>query len=64
MLLSRPGKLGLGTAYVHGLKHATGDFVIVMDADLSHHVRRQPSIVTTRAPCRCPCEAVWSLRLQ
>jgi glycosyltransferase involved in cell wall biosynthesis len=40
VLLSRPGKLGLGTAYVHGLKHATGDFVIVMDADLSHHVRR------------------------
>ena len=38
VLLSRPGKLGLGTAYVHGLKHATGDFVIVMDADLSHHV--------------------------
>ena len=28
-----------GTAYVYGLKHATGDFVIVMDADLSHHVR-------------------------
>ena len=38
VLLSRPGKLGLGTAYVHGLKHSTGDFVIVMDADLSHHV--------------------------
>ncbi len=27
-----------GTAYVHGLKHASGDFVIIMDADLSHHV--------------------------
>ena len=38
VLLSRPGKLGLGTAYVHGLKHATGNYVIVMDADLSHHV--------------------------
>ncbi len=43
MLLSRPGKLGLGTAYVHGLKHSTGDFVIVMDADLSHHV--SPSVL-------------------
>lgn len=28
-----------GSAYVHGLKSATGDFVIIMDADLSHHVR-------------------------
>jgi len=27
----------LGTAYIHGLKHAKGDFVIIMDADLSHH---------------------------
>ena len=39
MLRTRPGKLGLGTAYVYGLKHASGDFVVVMDADLSHHVR-------------------------
>ena len=29
-----------GTAYVHGLQYVTGDFVILMDADLSHHVRR------------------------
>lgn len=28
-----------GTAYLHGLKHASGDYVIIMDADLSHHVR-------------------------
>ena len=28
-----------GTAYIHGMKHATGNFVIIMDADLSHHVR-------------------------
>ena len=27
-----------GTAYVHGIKHATGDFIIIMDADMSHHV--------------------------
>lgn len=27
-----------GTAYVHGLKHASGNFVVIMDADLSHHV--------------------------
>ena len=28
-----------GTAYVHGLRHARGEYVIIMDADLSHHVR-------------------------
>jgi dolichol-phosphate mannosyltransferase len=27
------------TAYIHGLNFCTGDFVIIMDADLSHHVR-------------------------
>lgn len=27
-----------GTAYIHGIKHATGDFILLMDADLSHHV--------------------------
>ena len=37
-LRPRAAKLGLGTAYVHGLRFATGDFVLVMDADLSHHV--------------------------
>lgn len=38
LLRPRPGKLGLGTAYVHGLESCTGDFVIIMDADFSHHV--------------------------
>ena len=31
-------KLRAGSAYAHGLKFATGDFIIIMDADLSHHV--------------------------
>lgn len=26
------------TAYIHGLDFCTGDFVIIMDADFSHHV--------------------------
>lgn len=38
LLRPRKAKLGLGTAYIHGIQHATGDFVIIMDADLSHHV--------------------------
>ena len=37
VLKPRAGKLGLGTAYVHGLKNASGSFVIIMDADFSHH---------------------------
>jgi len=36
-LRARAGKLGLGTAYVHGLQFATGNFIIIMDADFSHH---------------------------
>lgn len=39
-LRPRSAKLGLGTAYIHGIKHATGEFIIIMDADLSHHVSR------------------------
>uniref|UniRef100_A0A8R1DPT9 Dolichol-phosphate mannosyltransferase subunit 1 n=2 Tax=Caenorhabditis japonica TaxID=281687 RepID=A0A8R1DPT9_CAEJA len=37
VLRPRAGRLGLGTAYVHGLSHARGEFIILMDADLSHH---------------------------
>lgn len=36
-LLCREGKLGLGTAYAAGLEYARGEFVILMDCDLSHH---------------------------
>jgi len=37
LLRPRPGKLGLGSAYIHGLDHCSGNFVVIMDADLSHH---------------------------
>ncbi|KAJ1498364.1 dolichol-P-mannose synthesis, partial [Coelomomyces lativittatus] len=37
ILRPRPGKLGLGTAYVHGIHNATGNYIIIMDADMSHH---------------------------
>lgn len=30
------------TAYVHGLNFCTGNYVIIMDADFSHHVGRSP----------------------
>ena len=38
ILHGRPGKMGLGSAYIDGLSKCTGDYIILMDADLSHHV--------------------------
>ena len=48
VLRPREKKLGLGTAYVHGLKHAKGDFIIIMDADLSHHVSLSEQFASAR----------------
>jgi dolichol-phosphate mannosyltransferase len=45
VLKPRAGKLGLGTAYVHGLKFARGEFIILMDADLSHHPKFIPQMI-------------------
>ncbi|URE02230.1 dolichol-phosphate mannosyltransferase [Musa troglodytarum] len=45
LLRARPKKLGLGTAYYDGLKHASGDFIIIMDADLSHHPKYLPNFI-------------------
>lgn len=44
-LKPRAGKLGLGTAYVHGLQFVTGSFVIIMDADFSHHPKFLPTMI-------------------
>ncbi|KAM0720791.1 hypothetical protein Q7P37_003076 [Cladosporium fusiforme] len=44
-LYPRAGKLGLGTAYVHGLQYATGNYVIIMDADFSHHPKFLPQMI-------------------
>jgi len=45
VLAPRPGKLGLGSAYVHGLQHARGSFVVIMDADMSHHPKFIPEFI-------------------
>ncbi|CAG8545810.1 206_t:CDS:2 [Ambispora leptoticha] len=45
LLKPRAGKLGLGTAYVHGLQFVTGNFVIIMDADFSHHPKFIPQFI-------------------
>ncbi|RCH96447.1 dolichol-P-mannose synthesis, partial [Rhizopus stolonifer] len=44
-LRPRAGKLGLGTAYVHGLQFATGTHIIIMDADFSHHPKFIPQMI-------------------
>lgn len=38
VLAPRAGKLGLGSAYIHGLDKCRYEYVVLMDADLSHHV--------------------------
>ncbi|KAI0313048.1 glycosyltransferase family 2 protein [Amylostereum chailletii] len=45
VLKPRAGKLGLGTAYIHGLDFCSGDFVIIMDADFSHHPKFIPQFI-------------------
>jgi len=44
-LHARPGKLGLGSAYIDGLSKCTGEFVILMDADLGHHPKVIPQFI-------------------
>ncbi|KAL3763452.1 hypothetical protein ACHAW5_002704 [Stephanodiscus triporus] len=36
-IVSRPGKLGLGSAYSAGLRASSGGRIVLMDADMSHH---------------------------
>lgn len=45
ILKTRSGKLGLGTAYIFGLQYTTGDFIVLMDADLSHHPKYIPEMI-------------------
>ena len=47
VLAERPGKLGLGTAYRHGLERVSAacTHVVLMDADLSHHPLALPRMI-------------------
>jgi dolichol-phosphate mannosyltransferase len=48
-VVHRPGKLGLGTAYIAGFRRALADpavsRIMTMDADFSHHPRYIPSLI-------------------
>lgn len=46
--IHRKGKLGLGTAYIHGFRHAMAmgaDVLGQMDADFSHPIRKIPELI-------------------
>jgi dolichol-phosphate mannosyltransferase len=48
-VIRREGKLGLGTAYIAGMKlglHQTFTHLMTMDADFSHHPRYIPAMLT------------------
>eukprot|EP00158_Paraphelidium_tribonemae_P001531 Partr_v1_DN24517_c0_g1_i1_m19736 putative dolicholphosphate mannosyltransferase len=47
VLKPRKGKLGLGSAYMHGIQFARGSFIIIMDADMSHHPKFIPDFIRT-----------------
>jgi len=52
-IVSRKGKLGLGTAYSAGLQHAKGQRIVLMDADMSHHPQVIPEMVQTMTATAC-----------
>jgi len=53
VLRPRAMKLGLGTAYVHGMLHAKGDYIVIMDADLSHHPKFIPDMIVKQKEGNC-----------
>ena len=53
VLLERPGKMGLGSAYMDGIKKCTGNYVILMDADFSHHPKFIPQFIEVQQKTKC-----------
>ena len=52
-VLHRKTKNGLSSAILHGIKHAQGDTIIVMDSDLSHPPKIIPQMVETLKKYQC-----------
>ncbi|WP_455218427.1 glycosyltransferase [Kaarinaea lacus] len=44
-MLVRKGVRGLSSAVLHGIDHSEGDFIVVMDADLSHPASAIPEMI-------------------
>lgn len=53
LLLKRDKKLGLGSAYKDALKYVSGNFIIIMDADLSHHPKYIYDFVKKQKSTNC-----------
>ncbi|PXF43046.1 Dolichol-phosphate mannosyltransferase subunit 1 [Gracilariopsis chorda] len=53
ILRPRERKAGLGSAYMHGATHATGNFIIILDADLSHHPKYIPQFIEKQRQTKC-----------
>lgn len=53
-ILKRPGKMGLGTAYVDGFRYAIAngyDYIFEMDADFSHNPEEVPRFLEKAREC-------------
>lgn len=50
-VVRRPGKMGLTSAVYDGVKNASGDVIVVMDADLQHPPSLVPKLVTRTREC-------------
>lgn len=48
VLAPREGRLGLGSAYRHGAQKASGAYMLIMDADLSHHPKFIPDLIAAQ----------------
>lgn len=46
-LLVREQERGLSSAVLHGMRHAKGEVLVVMDADLSHPPEKIPELIAT-----------------
>lgn len=44
-IIVRKEKLGLGNAYKKGIEYAIGDYIVILDADLSHDPREIPRLL-------------------
>ena len=53
IILKRAGKLGLGTAYIDGLGECNGQYIILMDADMSHHPKFIPTFIAKMKEKTC-----------
>ena len=52
--------MGLGSAYMDGFKLADGDYLVIMDADLSHHPKYIPKMIEKMK--QTDCDIVYGSR--